>query len=260
MYTWDVLSVNANRMKNYWTIKEDVFESRISAGATEKLPGREQIQAQIVAWSYDMEEHAQNALSDIVNWLQAGRSRIIWRITRSLLTNCREMLVLGTSWKLRQSWSVNKLAWSVTKWIQECVRRLPRLISCINHISEFRQCCHVGNTAQHCRLGLFFAGDFEDLKSTSGGVLCFFGSRTFVRQLDAQGTSFFFAQYYRVWDFLLWMLDHVWMKCFLFIFGHSDSSTIFNQQHCPTQTYQSRKLVRLFIPKQRPQMSKEGSM
>ena len=39
------------------------------------------------------------------------------------------------------------------------------------------------NTAQHCRLGLFqdsdFAGDLEDSKSTSGGVLCF-GSRTFV--------------------------------------------------------------------------------
>ena len=40
----------------------------------------------------------------------------------------------------------------------------------------------MGNTAQHCRLGLFqdseFAGDREDSKSTSGGVLCIFGSRT----------------------------------------------------------------------------------
>ena len=37
---------------------------------------------------------------------------------------------------------------------------------------------------QHCRRGLFqdtdFAGDFEDSKSTSGGVLCFYGSQTFV--------------------------------------------------------------------------------
>ena len=42
----------------------------------------------------------------------------------------------------------------------------------------------MGNTAQHCRLGLFqdsdFAGGLEDSKSTSGGVLCLFGSRTFV--------------------------------------------------------------------------------
>ena len=42
----------------------------------------------------------------------------------------------------------------------------------------------MGNAAQHCRLGLFqdsdFAGDLKDSKLTSGGVLCIFGSRTFV--------------------------------------------------------------------------------
>ena len=44
--------------------------------------------------------------------------------------------------------------------------------------------CHVGNTAQQCRSGLFqdsdFAGDLEDSKSTSGGTLCIFRSHTFV--------------------------------------------------------------------------------
>ena len=44
--------------------------------------------------------------------------------------------------------------------------------------------CYMGNTAQQCRLGLFqdsyFAGDLEDSKSTSGGILCIFGSQTFV--------------------------------------------------------------------------------
>ena len=42
----------------------------------------------------------------------------------------------------------------------------------------------MGNTAKQCRLGLYqdsdFAGDLEDSKSTSGGTLCIFGSRTFV--------------------------------------------------------------------------------
>ena len=41
-----------------------------------------------------------------------------------------------------------------------------------------------GNTVQHCRLGSFqdsdFAGDLEDSKSTSAGILCNFGSRTLV--------------------------------------------------------------------------------
>ena len=42
----------------------------------------------------------------------------------------------------------------------------------------------MGNTAQQCRLGLFqdsdCAGDLEASKSTPGGVLCIFGSHTFV--------------------------------------------------------------------------------
>ena len=54
----------------------------------------------------------------------------------------------------------------------------------MNHTCEFKQCCHVGNTAQQCRLGLFqdsdFAGDLEDSKSTSGGTLGVFGRQTFV--------------------------------------------------------------------------------
>ena len=67
---------------------------------------------------------------------------------------------------------------------QKCDKRLARLISYIHHTSEYKQYCHMGNTAPHCRSGLFqdsdFAGDLEDSKSTSGGTLCVFGSHTFV--------------------------------------------------------------------------------
>ena len=81
-------------------------------------------------------------------------------------------------------WSVNKLARAIIKWTKSCDKRLARLISYIHHTSEYRQYCDVGNTAQQCRLGLFqdsdFAGDLEDSKSTSGGILCIFGSHTFV--------------------------------------------------------------------------------
>ena len=81
-------------------------------------------------------------------------------------------------------WSVNKRARSITKWTKACDKRLNRLISYTHHTCEYRQYCHVGNTAKQCRLGLFqdsdFAGDLEDSKSTSGGTLCIFGSHTFV--------------------------------------------------------------------------------
>ena len=82
-------------------------------------------------------------------------------------------------------WSVNKLARAITKWTSACDKRLARLISYIHFAtSGYKQQCHVGNTAQQCRLGLFqdsdFSEDLEDSKSTSGGTLCIFGSHTFV--------------------------------------------------------------------------------
>ena len=70
------------------------------------------------------------------------------------------------------------------RWTKACDKRLNRLISYIHHTSEYKQYCHVGNTAEQCRLGLLqdsdFARDLEDSKSTSGGTLCIFGSHTFV--------------------------------------------------------------------------------
>ena len=78
---------------------------------------------------------------------------------------------------------MNKLARSITKWTKACDKRLCRLISYIHHTCEYKQYCHVGNTAKQCSLGLFqdsdFAGDLEDSKSTSGGTLCIFGSHSF---------------------------------------------------------------------------------
>ena len=137
-----------------------------------------------------------NALSDAVNWQTKKWSNctqyliLAWMIINSnrrevsqvclqIVLKCLCLTRIGRPDIL---WSVNKLARSVVKWTQACDRRLARLISCIHHTNDFRQYCHVGNRAQHCRLGLFqnsdFAGDLEDSKST-GGVLCLFGSRTF---------------------------------------------------------------------------------
>ena len=63
-------------------------------------------------------------------------------------------------------WSVNKLARATTKLTKACDKRFVGLISYIHDTSEYRQYCHVGNTAQQCRLGLFqdsdFAGNLED--------------------------------------------------------------------------------------------------
>ena len=81
-------------------------------------------------------------------------------------------------------WSVNKLARAVKTWTRACDKRLALLISYMHFTSEFQQCCHVGNTGQQCRVGLFqdsdFVGDLEDSKSTAGGILCMLGCYTYV--------------------------------------------------------------------------------
>ena len=50
--------VNENVIDQY----REMFESRISAGATEKLSGWEKPHAITVAWCYDVEEHAQKCV------------------------------------------------------------------------------------------------------------------------------------------------------------------------------------------------------
>ena len=50
-------------------------------------------------------------------------------------------------------WSVNKLARSITKWTMACDKRLNRLISYIHHTRDYKQLCHVGNTAKQMQIG-----------------------------------------------------------------------------------------------------------
>ena len=102
-----------------------MFESRISAGATEKLPGWEKPHAKTSAWSYDMEGHAHKCVErycelankkgraiiqvsspclDDHNFkkeeldFQEARTGNSCRIIRSVPTDCLEMLVLDTNW------------------------------------------------------------------------------------------------------------------------------------------------------------------
>ena len=50
--------------------RREMFESRISAGATEKLPGWEELHAKSVAWSHNVEGHAPNAPKVEEKWCQ----------------------------------------------------------------------------------------------------------------------------------------------------------------------------------------------
>ena len=190
--------ISKDIVDNYRTM----FESRISAVGAEKLPFPQNLR--ISSWSYVMESHAKKCVERYCE-LANKTTQQLYKVstpciddhhfkeeeTKSVgeLPQVCSQIVLKCLYLARIGrpdipWSVNKLARSITKWTKPCDKRLNRLISYIHHTCEYRHYCHVGNTAQQCRLGLFqdsdFAGDLEDSRSTSGGTLCIFGSHTFV--------------------------------------------------------------------------------
>ena len=186
--TWDVLNVNANRVKSFLRNIQECLNHVLLLRQLQNYQGGK----------------ASRKDGGLV--LRHGRtcSKMRWGIRRAGKQKVEQLHKVSSPWlddhqfkpealesvgefsKVRPDnlWSVNKLARAVTHWTQACDRRLARLISYIHHTNEFRRYCHVGNTSQHCRLGLFqdsdFAGDLEDSQSPSGGVLCTFGSRTFI--------------------------------------------------------------------------------
>ena len=113
------------------------------------------------------------------------RNWISWRILYILFPNCSEMPVFWHA-------LVDLIFYGQWKNLHDQLQNGPKPVTndfrvwslTFYHTCEYRQYCHVGKTAQQCSLGLFqdsdFTGDLEDSKSTSGGVLCIFGSHTFV--------------------------------------------------------------------------------
>ena len=190
--------ISKDIVDNYRTM----FESRISAGVAEKLPFPQNLR--VSSWSCDMTGHAKKCVErycELANKTTQQLYKVstpciddhhfkeeevksvgeLSQVCSQIVLKCLYLARIGRPLIL---WSVNKLARSITKWTKACDKRPNRLISYIHHTCEYRQYCHVGNTAKQCRLGLFqdsdFAGDLEDSKSTSGGTLCIFGSHTFV--------------------------------------------------------------------------------
>ena len=104
------------------------------------------------------------------------------------------------------SWTVNKLARAITKWVRACDKRLVRLISCIHFTSEYNQCCHVGNTAQknqnmtvsrfwHCRKSGRFEIDFR------WNIVRVRKSHVCSNKLDVQETDMCVPQFNGCWNY-----------------------------------------------------------
>ena len=127
-----------------------MFESRISAGRTEKLPYSENLR--ISSWSYDMEGHAKKCVERYCE-LANKTTQQLYKVSTPCIdddhhfkeeelksvgqfTEVCSQVVLKCLYLARIGrpdilWSVNKLAPSITKWTKACDKRLNRLISYI---------------------------------------------------------------------------------------------------------------------------------
>ena len=105
--------ISKDNVDNYRTM----FESRISAVRTEKLPYPQNLR--ISSWSYDMESHAKKCVErycELANKTTQQLYKVFspciddhhfkeeelksaGELTKNLLPNCSEMLILGTNWK-----------------------------------------------------------------------------------------------------------------------------------------------------------------
>ena len=121
-----------------------MFESRISAGATEKLPCSENLS--ISSWSYDMEGHAKKCVERYCE-LANKTTQQLYKVSTPCIDDHQfkeeEMKSVGEMSKESSRivlkclylahigrpdilWSVKKLARSITKWTKACDKRLCR--------------------------------------------------------------------------------------------------------------------------------------
>ena len=136
-----------------------MFESRTSAGATEKLLGWQTPHAKTVGWSYDMEGHARTCVERCCELANKKKTEQLYNVSSPCsddhhfkkeelesvgeLSKVCSQIVLKSLYLARCGrpdilWSVMKLARSVTKWTKACDKRLNRLISYIHHTSDCR--------------------------------------------------------------------------------------------------------------------------
>ena len=207
----------------------DVFESRISAGAKEKLPTRTSGKPDaetISGWSYDMEGLRKKCVErycelaskttqqffkvatpciDDQKFKGRRRNGICRRIVKGLFTKCSEMPLFGPYW---WTWYFCCLWTNLLVLSLRGLRMWQTLItfdllhSSHMWIQTMRSCGKYITTMQ-IRNGqdFDFAGDPEDSKSTSGGILCIFGSHTFVpTSWMCKKTDFSLTQFCRSWN------------------------------------------------------------
>ena len=171
MYTWDALKDNEKKSKVIVDNYRTMFESRISAGATQKLPCSENLR--ISSWSCDMEGHAKKCVErycELANKTTQQLHKVstpciddhhfkeeelksvgeLSKVCSQIVVKCLHLARIGRPDIL---WSVNKLARSITKWTKACDKRLNCLISYIHHTCDLQTIFSCGKHCETMQIG-----------------------------------------------------------------------------------------------------------
>ena len=155
MYILGCTQRQCERSKDIFDNYRTMFESRISAGASEKVPCSENLS--ISSWSYDMEGHAKKCVERYCE-LANKTTQQLYKVSTPCIDDhhfkeeelksvgelsevcsqiCIKLLVLGTYWKTRYSMVSEQTCTIDLKMDQILVhKRLSRLISYIHHKCE----------------------------------------------------------------------------------------------------------------------------
>ena len=149
MFIWVALKENVKQAKMLWAVctldnYRHMFESRITAGATEKLTCSEHLR--ISSWFNDMEGHAKKCVERYCE-LANMTTQQLYKVSVTCLDDHhfkeKEIVSVGElstvcshiALKNVYTWLVlvdpilvNKLARAVTNWTEACDKRLARLI------------------------------------------------------------------------------------------------------------------------------------
>ena len=166
MYTWDALKENAKKQRYCWQLQNHVWIQNFCRRNWKKQRRR------LNSTRYPLHHALTTIISKKTNWNPWENYQ---KYVLKLLWNAYTWHVLEDLIFYGQSTNLHDRSQNGPK---ACDKRLARLISYINHTCDYKQYCHVGNTAKQCRVGLFqdseFAGGSWGLKIHFRVELCAF--------------------------------------------------------------------------------------
>ena len=213
-----------NQQRYCWQLQNHVWITNFRGRNWKKLPYSQN--TRISSWSYDMVGHAKKCVERYCELANKTTQQLYKVSTPCIgdhhfkeeelksvgeLSSVCSQIVLKCLYLARIGrpdipWSVNKLARSITKMDQglwQTIISFDLLHPSHMWIQTVLLC---GKLCQTVQIGTVFqdsdfAGDLEDSKSTSGGLLCIFGSQTFVPiSWSARNRLSVFRQFYRSWN------------------------------------------------------------